>query len=159
MQWNKKQLKKLLLERLQSDLDATLQAATTAHEGATHSDAQAKSKYDTHGLELSYIAGSQYERARAMQTQIKLLEAFSLPLFAEDEAAEIGALVTLRREAQSDLHFLLLQLGAGVSLSYEGVEVQVISPESPLGERLLGLSVGDSLRLGNKEEAEVILLA
>ena len=59
---------KAILKVVDQEIEILERSAQEAHEGATHEDAVAKSKYDTHGLELSYLAGSQYERARKLAT-------------------------------------------------------------------------------------------
>lgn len=155
MTWDKNLLKKLLLEKLDADLQAILLAASTAHEGATHSDAQAKSKYDTHGLELSYIAGSQYERARAMQAQILKLSSLTFDSFAEDDPIDLGAIICILPPKGAATYFLLSQIGAGISLPFEGRDIRVLSPESPLGEVLIGLGAGDKVKLGPIEQGTI----
>lgn len=147
MTQNKKTLQAALIKQLRTDLQGILTAAQNAHEGATHSDAQAKSKYDTHGLELSYLAGSQYRRARALELQILGLEREDLPPFAADDAIENGALVTLENASGQQLRYLISELGAGSSLAFEE-PVQVISPESSIGQQLSGLSCGDTVEVG-----------
>jgi len=150
--WNKLAIKHLLIARLTEDLTALRASARDAHEGATHSEAQAKSKYDTHGLELAYLAGSQYERARAIEMQIQQLQRETFASFGRDDLIDVGAIVTLRSRAQVETHFFLSPWGAGLRLSLEHASIQVLSPESPLGEKLLGLGLDDQLPLSPAAE-------
>lgn len=160
--WDKRKIHSLLLEALKAERDAILYAATTAKEGATHEDAVAKSKYDTHGLELSYLAGSQFERARQAETKIALLENTLFQEFDEDDPIDVGALVTVRgQEKQDQQVYLISNIGAGLSITWEESRILVISPESPLGEALLSLGVGDELPLRSPSRLiyEIIALA
>lgn len=151
---SKKSIQAALIAQLQADMQGILSSAQNAHEGATHSDAQAKSKYDTHGLELSYLAGSQYRRARALELQIQGLEREDLPLFAADDAIENGALLMLENDRGQRISFLISQLGAGSTVQLDGESIQVISPESVLGEKFSGLSSGDSIELSTHNKRE-----
>ncbi len=159
MNFDKKALKKALLGSLRHDLEAVLLAAQNAHEGATHSEALAKSKYDTHGLELSYLAGSQYKRARVLEAQILDLERQELAEFGEDDMIDKGALVTLSTPSGIKAFYLLSEQGAGAVLEWENAQVQVISPDSLLGQKLLSLEVGDSFdhSFQNKNEKWKVL--
>jgi hypothetical protein len=151
---DKRMLHKLLLKALRAELDAIRQAAGAAKEGATHEDAVAKSKYDTHGLELSYLAGSQFERARHAEVKLQRLENAPFALFHKGDHIDTGALVVLRDSAKGQRHvYLLSSIGAGLTLCYKDEEIKVISPESPLGESLISLGAGD--RVGDKEVIEV----
>ena len=145
MKWDKRKLHSLLLETLKAELNATLSAAETAKEGATHEEAVAKSKYDTHGLELSYLAGSQFERARLVESKIALLTNSLFKDFDEDDEIEVGALVFLQGKAPKPQAYLISNLGAGLDLILQNERILVISPESPLGEALIGLYLGDMI--------------
>ncbi|RYZ90601.1 MAG: hypothetical protein EOP04_03415 [Proteobacteria bacterium] len=151
---DKKKLHKLLLEGLKEQIAAIRHAAGAAKDGATHEEAVAKSKYETHGLELSYLAGSQFERARIAETKLTLLENAPFTKFLEDDAIDTGALIGLRDHDKGLRHvYLLSSIGAGLTLRYEDEVIKVISPESPLGESLMSLGVGDIV--GGKEVIEV----
>ena len=53
---NKHAVLQLILEKLTVDLDIVQRAAQTAYETATHEENIAENKYDTLGLEASYLA-------------------------------------------------------------------------------------------------------
>ena len=52
-----------LVEKLQSEAEALVRAAQAAHEAATHEESRAEDHHDTRGLEASYLAGAQAQRA------------------------------------------------------------------------------------------------
>lgn len=161
MHWDKKKIQNLLLRTMRAELDATLHAANTAKEGATHEEAVAKSKYDTHGLELSYLAGSQFERARQAEAKILLLESTGFKNFTDEDIVDVGAIVVVEDSLKKlRQNYLVSNIGAGLSLSYDGEEILVISPESPLGEAMLSLGVGDEIPAkSSKSPLEIIALA
>lgn len=146
----KARIRKAMIEQLEQELNAILQSAEAAHAGATHEDAVAKSKYDTHGLELSYLAGSQFERARHLETQLAMLKQTKFRDFTADDEIEMGALVVLSGKSDSKDYFLISNLGAGTSTEIDGTLVKVISPESKLGLSLIGLYEGDGLESKDK---------
>ena len=65
------------------------------------------------------------------------------------------ALVTLELEGQTEYYFLLRQ-GGGMDVEVSLGRVTVVTPQSPLGDSMYGLSAGESLTLPNGEQASVI---
>ena len=59
---------KKIIERLQADLELYFKAARAAHFEATHEQSKAENKYDTRGLEASYLARGQSKQAGARTT-------------------------------------------------------------------------------------------
>lgn len=145
-------LKAILLERLWAKHNELKKSAKSAHSGATHEDAQAKSKYDTHGLELSYFAGSQYERAALLKSEILKLESLHLTLIETNAEIELGSLVALRfRTEKAYRYYFLCAQGAGELLEYKGLKICVLSPNSPMGEELLNSIAGDELEINGRQ--------
>lgn len=69
-----------------------------------------------------------------------------------------GTLVRLKLN-QSAAYYLLVPKGGGLVTRVEGHPVQVITPQSPLGEVLLGKKVGDQVQLrtsGSAREYRVV---
>jgi len=143
---DKQALKKDLLFRLRKEKDQILSAARSAHEGAVHSEAVAKSKYETFGLELSYLAGSQYERANILSHDIAKLEQQRLPAFTEDDPVGVWACVEVASESGEEFYFISL-FGAGMTILQGQHSVVILSPESPLGKKLVGCWEGDDFQI------------
>lgn len=126
---------------LQEALDATLRVAQAARDEATHGESRAENKYDTRGLEASYLAAGQGARALALRQAMASLGG------PAPDALGVGSLVGL-----DDGRWLLMARGAGgVRVTVDGAEVSVVTPRSPLGEALVGLEVGDDVDLGARE--------
>ena len=68
---NKTDVHRLLLGKLEVDLDVLQRAAQTAYEAATHEENVAENKYDTLGLEASYLATGQARRVEAIRPALK----------------------------------------------------------------------------------------
>lgn len=132
------------ISRLSDELSALVQAAKAAHEAATHEESRAEDQHDTRGLEASYLAGAQAARATELQKIISVFRQLPIREFAENEPAVIGALVELELEpsGKRSFHFIA-PLGGGISVNLNGISIQFITPQAPLGDALLGKQVGD----------------
>ena len=80
---NKHAVHQLVLEKLSVDLDIAQRAAQTAYETATHEENIAENKYDTLGLEASYLAAGQAKRVEEIKQALALCQ--SMPLRAYDD--------------------------------------------------------------------------
>ena len=55
-----------LIKQINDELEVIKKSAEIAHDDATHEESRAENKYDTRGLESSYLAGAQMERVRIL---------------------------------------------------------------------------------------------
>ena len=74
---------KAVLVALEEELRRQLKAQETAAAGATHVEAKAESKWDTCGLEQSYLARGQAKQFEALAMQVEELRAFVPSDFTE----------------------------------------------------------------------------
>ena len=156
---DKSSLPQQVLARLADDLLQTEHAARTAHEMATHEENIAENKYDTLGLEASYLATGQARRAEAIREAMAHWRQFHPRPYDASQGIQLGALVCL--VASDDLQQLLFlgPRGGSMSLAIGDAHVQVISGESPLGAAMLGKFVGDevSMQVGpTRQQFEVL---
>jgi transcription elongation GreA/GreB family factor len=138
----KMHLVSLILTDLNRQLEAMNQSAKAAHEAATHEESKSEDSHDTRGLEASYLAGAQMARIESLKKTITAFQFLVLRDFKSTEPIELGALVELKSEKKS-FYYFLLSFGGGMNISFEGKNIQVISPQSPMGEMLLGQKVGE----------------
>ena len=131
-------------DKIATDLAALTQTALAAHGAATHAESKAEDKYDTRGLEASYLAGAASKRAMELQGMLDLFEHVDLKDFTADSKIASTALIELEADGQTT-YCLLMPKGGGQSVVYEGKTVQCITPQSPMGEALLGTKVGDQI--------------
>ena len=141
-------MKDRLLDAIRAELrarfDRLTRAAKDAHAAATDPGSKAESKYDTRSLEASYLAAGQARQLEDLARDVSLFDAATLPDLAIDDPVDAGALV------EADLHgestwFLLAPAGGGLEITHDGIEITLLTPESALYQKLLGLRVGDRL--------------
>ncbi|MDH4553961.1 GreA/GreB family elongation factor [Pseudomonas sp. BN417] len=139
---DKAHIHRLILDKLGADLQLLQRAAQTAYEAATHAENIAENKYDTLGLEASYLATGQARRAAEIKQALGLFENLSLRPFDPARGIQLSALVVLANEDGGEQWLFLGPEAAGLKVVDQGREITVISPRSPLGQALLGKAEG-----------------
>jgi transcription elongation GreA/GreB family factor len=155
---NKRALIRKIIARLTDELAVYFRAANASRAEATHEQNKAESKYDTRGLEASYLARGQSRQAAEIESAIAEFEKLAARQLADGEAIDIGALVELEHGGENSFYFLGPRAG-GTEVVHEKREILVITPQSPLGEQLLGKKQGDrpQLNLGGKAQSARIV--
>ena len=153
MQADKAAILTLIVARLHTDLAAAEQAVAIARDTATHPDAQGSSRYETMGLEASYLAQGQGQRLLEIERALGYFSRLALPP-ATDKVV-IGSLVELRDENDASQHLWLAPDAGGLKVEYGGQSITVITPKSPLGAALIGRETGDivAVKIGGRERA------
>lgn len=155
---NKKKLISELIEIVKKNLQAAIAAAQNTYDDATNEESKAENKYDTRGLEASYLAGAQAERVADIKMTLASYESVVIRNFNADSKIALTALVEISNSEKSTW-ILLMPKGGGQILNFDGMQIQVITPESPLGKNLTGKEVGDIVQIsaGDKSrEYEVV---
>jgi transcription elongation GreA/GreB family factor len=138
--------KRLLLEQIVVSLERSLalldKAARASHAEATHESSRAESKYDTRGLEAAYLAGGQARQAREILDAIELYRSLPMRDYGPAEPIDLTAVVELQAGTSRSTYFVGPKSG-GLELEYEGEEIVVITPQSPLGQNLMGKKAGE----------------
>ena len=147
MTMNKHAMHPLVLEKLTLDLDIAQRAAQTAYETATHEENIAENKYDTLGLEASYLAAGQAKRVEEIKQALALCQTMALRAYDDQRGIEIGALLGLEDENGRQQWLFLAPDAAGLKVDVVGQPVTVITPRSPLGKSLLGKFEGDEVQI------------
>lgn len=140
---NKKLLLKQIVTRLGENLALLERAAHAAHTEATHESSRAESKYDTRGLEAAYLAGGQARQAREIMDSVKLYQSLNLRDFVPGDPIDLSAVVKLKSQDATTLYFIGPKNG-GLEVNYKGDEITVVTPHSPLGQKLIGKKSGAS---------------
>jgi transcription elongation GreA/GreB family factor len=137
----KSRLIKQIVDSLSESLAVLEKAARASHAEATHESSKAESKYDTRGLEAAYLAGGQARQAKEILDSIKLYETLVPRDFAADEPVDLTALVELEAGAARSFYFIGPKNG-GLEIEFQRKEITVITPQSPLGQELMGKKTG-----------------
>ena len=143
---NKRALIKKIVARLTEELEVYFRAAQASRAEATHEQSKAENKYDTRGLEASYLARGQSKQAAEIQEAIAAFEKLDARKFVASEPIDVGAFVELELNGETTAYFIGPRAG-GTEVLHDKREVLVITPHSPLGGQLLGLKQGDVLKL------------
>lgn len=143
---NKRALIEKIIKQLTSDLEGYLRAARAAHAEATHEQSRAENKYDTRGLEASYLARGQSKQAAEIEAAMEAFGKLDARVFAPGEPAALGALVELEGAGERTIYFIGPKAG-GTEVMHQKREVLVITPASPLGEQIMGRKQGEFLQM------------
>jgi len=142
---NKKEIIEKFVAKIAADLAVITQSAVAAHGAATHAESKAEDKYDTRGLEASYLAGAQSKRALELQASLDMFRHVDLKAFDAKTKIASTALIELEDEDGEKSQYLLMPTSGGLTVTHDGKTVQCITPQSPVGEALLGSLVGDQI--------------
>ena len=135
-----------ICKELRSRLERLSKAAMDAHAAATDPGSKAESKYDTRSLEESYLATGQAKHVKELAATFRVFESLKLRDFRADEEIDAGALVKMKPSgSRGSVFFLLAPTSGGLEVMHGGEEITLLSPESPLYEKLLGKRKGDVL--------------
>ncbi len=151
---DKNKILKAVVSELEEDLRRQLAAQETAAAGATHGEAKAETKWDTCGLEQSYLARGHAQQFEALAKQVEELRAFVPPAFS-GKPIGVGALIEAEMSGEK-MVFILLNCGGGVELTAENREITVITPESPVGAALLDKKQGDAYSFRAGMDGEIM---
>ncbi|MBC7743026.1 MAG: GreA/GreB family elongation factor [Bdellovibrionaceae bacterium] len=158
---DKKKLIEHFVIQIRKELEAITTAAKNTYDIATHEDNKAENKYDTRGLEASYLAGAQAQRVSEMMDVLVVFETAKIKIFSAKDPIATTALVEVSLNDKASFVFIMPK-GGGQSTVYAGQSIQVITPESPLGRTLIGKNVGElvTFEAGSKtREYEIIALS
>ncbi|WJM96235.1 GreA/GreB family elongation factor [Pseudomonas defluvii] len=156
---NKAELLQQIIEKLGIDLEVAQRAAQTAYETATHEENIAENKYDTLGLEASYLATGQARRTEEIRQGRIAYQQLLLRPYDPERGIQVSNLVTLEAENGNQRHLFIGPEAAGLTITQAQTLITIITPRSPLGQSLMGKQEGDAVSLvlaGVRQDYEVI---
>ena len=125
-----------VIQSLEKELERQAQANAQSNAGAAFSAAGAEKQRDTTGFEAAFLAKGYAGHVQELQRQIEELKSIKAEDFTGQEV-DVGAVVEVDLAGEADL-YMLLNCGGGTEVNVAGQVVTVITPESPLGSRLMG---------------------
>jgi transcription elongation GreA/GreB family factor len=147
----KKEIHKRLIDQMTRELKAITAAARTSFATATDDAHRAEHKYDTFKLESSFLARGQAKRVEELTVALDSLQMLPLKRLRGRSPVQLGALVGLRA-ADGGMRTLLFGSAAGgETIGVDGEDITVVTSGSPLGQAVMGKTVGDriEIRIGN----------
>ena len=154
---NKRALIEKIIAQLAEELESYARSARASQAEATDEQSKAENKYDTRGLEASYLAHGQSRQAAEVEEAIEQFHTLTLREFDGDDAIDLGALVEVDRGGKTARYFIGPRAG-GTEVVHAGKAVLVITPQSPLGRQLMGARAGDRLQIdigGSRDDCRV----
>lgn len=146
--------KRALLDELRSRLEeeraTTTRLALDAAAAVTHEDNKPENDKDMRSTEASYLARGQAERARELERSLAMLASIYPRPFASGDKIAATALVELVH-GKTKLVCFVLPVAGGQRIRAEATDVQVVTPTSPLGKALMGLSEGDEAEVSTPQ--------
>lgn len=139
-----------IVAALETDMEVLGRAAQTAYEAATAEENIAENKYDTLGLEASYLATGQARRTAEIRQALLTYQQLLLREYDPARGVQVSNLVTLEDEDGEQRLLFLGPEAAGLKIGERDEWVTVITPRSPLGQQLAGKKVDDEVSLGTQ---------
>lgn len=162
----KEELIRLIITQLSKDLVVLNAAAEHTRDAAINEESKSEDKHDTRSIEAGYLAGAQRKRVVEIKELITYFKCLKTKTFSTTDLVSATALIALETEAKLFNYFLVPQ-GGGLEVQIESskmapIKIFTITPQTPLGETLLGRRKGDllSLHINNKfKEYEILAIA
>jgi transcription elongation GreA/GreB family factor len=151
---NKSKVIEALIASLEEQHAAAKNASEEAADYATHEEAKADSKYDTQGLEASYLAAGQASLVQELSEAIQLVKTYRETAQNTSGLIAVGSLCSVKMGSNTQW-FFLSGAGGGIQMNLEGKSIMVLTPASPLGSRLTGANAGDSFVMPNGVAAAI----
>jgi transcription elongation GreA/GreB family factor len=150
---NKNAVVKKVIAQLVADLESYGKAARAAHAEATHEQSKAENKYDTRGLEAAYLARGQSKQMAEVGQAIEQFEKMVIQSFGPKVPIDLSALVELHSQGESSFYLIGPRAG-GTEVTHDKKTIMVLTPQSPLGEKLVGKKQGDQVEMqfGSQKE-------
>lgn len=145
---NKENIRKRILRQLREDYQNAIKSAADAHDAATNEESKAENKYDTRGLEASYLAEGQSRRVAELEQAVAIYEKLELAGFSDESPIRLTALVTLEDMQGECKRLFIGPISGGMKVVLDEVEYLVVTPKAPLGGTLIGKFVGDEVTIG-----------
>lgn len=136
-------------QTLRAELDTLESVTRMAIDEATGDESKAENKYDTRGLEASYLARGQAERVLGLRRQLGWLDSARPP---QGGVVGVGSVVALDEDGDVRWLFVVPE-GGGRRVPVGDSEILALTREAPLGRALFGKEPGDAVVLGDRELA------
>lgn len=143
---SKSAIVKQVIKQLGEELDTLAGVSRAMHADASDEQNKAEDQYDTRGLETSYIASSQARQATATEEALAAYQQLKLVKFTDKTPIDLTALVELESRGERMQYFLGPKSG-GMEIKSGKQEILVITPESPIGQHLVGKIAGQRFKL------------
>lgn len=144
---NKNLLFKQILVELEMVYQGARDAAQRAYDSATDEENEAENKYDTLGLEASYLAHGQSRRVAECEADLIAFKKLEVAPYSKDTPVSVGTLVCIEDELGLQRYILLSPVAGGLKIKYDGNIINLITPSAPIGKALTTCLAGDDIEV------------
>lgn len=147
---NKKEIHEAISEALLLRFKTAEVAALQAHQAATNEESVAENKYDTFGLEASYLAHGQSQRVLDCEKDWLLFDKKEPFLPSNDEAIRLWCAVELEATHSPESavrYFFVSPCAGGLTVEVKGKIIYLVTPSSPVGKALIGKMIDEEVYL------------
>ena len=149
---NKSELLQTILLELENVHQVAVDAAQRAVNTATDKASEAENKYDTFGLEASYLAHGQSKRVAQCEADLIAFKKLKTTDFPAVKSVSIGRLVYLEDEKAIQQLIFLSPVAGGLKVKYKQNVITLVTPSSPLGKAILFSKPGDEIEVKPGED-------
>ena len=155
---NKQLILGKIIAQLEEEMELYRRAAKAAFEEATSEQSKAENKYDTRGLEASYLARGQARQVAETEEALLQLRGLASAASLLPTAIGQGTLVEMEQGKESFWYFIAPCAG-GTEIRHANEKILVLTPQSPLGRELVGKKAGDAvtLTLAGKHQRQKVI--
>ncbi|KJZ10720.1 hypothetical protein TW85_19370 [Marinomonas sp. S3726] len=151
---NKPQIIDAIVSMLEKRFETAAAAALQAYEAATDKETVAENKYDTFGLEASYLAHGQSQRVIECENDLKHFLATDFKVFREDDEIAMGALIRLTHDSGKVMNCFISPCAGGQAFECGEMNGILITPNSPMGKSLMGSFLEDEIKVAIGHETK-----
>jgi transcription elongation GreA/GreB family factor len=145
---DKHALIRALCEQLEDEIARATESASRIREEAVHEEARPENDKDTRALEQTYLARGQALRVVDLQVALQQIKFMDVRNFGPDDPVDVSALVQLEADDETRW-YLIAPAAGGRKLQLEAApQVDVLTPQAPLGRSLIGRYQGEEVMLG-----------
>jgi len=141
----KREIVQSIIDQLQADLWVLEDAVNLARDTATHADCLGSSKYETMGLEASYLAQGQGLRLLEVERALQYFN--DLALSPVNGMVGLSSLFVLQDDQGNSQCLWLATEAGGLKVQCGDALITVITPKAPLGRAVMGKAIHDSVEV------------
>jgi len=141
---DKKNILDLIIQKLKESIEISSQAVAMARDTATHKDCLGSSKYETMGLEASYLAQGQGIRLLELERSLAYFKRVDLQTYTY---IRLETYIILTDVNTTHTYLWMAGDAGGLKIKHGQQSLTVITPQSPLGKALMGKTIGDDFSL------------
>ena len=142
---NKKDILNKICIFLRQQCEQCKKALDESHSNAIDPENIPENKYDTTGLEVSYLVQGQARHLEELKDTLNSYERFKFPDY--NGTVQLGSLVLIEDDNYNEVYYFIGPKTGGINVDDGDINVTLISYKSPIAQKLIGKYVGDLIEI------------